>query len=60
MNQIPTMKIRTKGRLEGSLRSRISRKMPIPTFSLRFHTNLNMNGGLKLPGEDRTRLALGI
>ena len=40
--------------------NRTSRKMPIPRFSQRFHRVLNMNGGLKLPGEDRTRLALGI
>ena len=34
--------------------------MPTPTFPQRFHRDLSMNGGLKLPGEDWTRLALGI
>ena len=58
-SQITTTKIRAE-RLEGSLWSRISRKMPTPTFSQRFHRNLNMDGGLKLPGEDWTRLALGF
>jgi hypothetical protein len=34
--------------------------MPAPRFPLSFHRGLNMDGGLKLPGEDWTRLALGF
>ena len=60
ISQITTTKIRPT-RLEGvNFRSRTSRRMPIPRFSQSFHRNLNMDRGLKLPGEDWTRLALGI